>query len=197
MKKIKITEENYELYKELYNFKTNPDDIYTPLQKKLCFLLWMIIPGLGFGLYSAIVFASFTLPIIIPIILVMLPPIIFSSSKLLDAITYKLDDFITRLVGKNNFKKFKEKNPNLNTYIDVNELEKKLEEYKSTKTEKTIENTKEEHLSNFNENFRKMTTQERLELLNKEKEFWEQVYIQEQYQELQIEEKGIQKEYHN
>ncbi len=44
-----------------------------------------------------------------------------------------------------------------------------------------MEQKKEEHLSNYQDHLKKMTADEMIEFLQKEKEFWETVAIEEKY----------------
>lgn len=81
-------------------------------------------------------------------------------------------------------KNFQRKYPNFDINIDATEVEKELEKYyQLSKLPKDIVKQKEEHLENYGESMKEISVEERLKLLKREKEFWEQVAIQEKYQE--------------
>ena len=79
---------------------------------------------------------------------------------------------------------FSHKHPNFDLSLSEEEVKKELEKYEQlSQIPKDIEEKKEEHLTNHQESFREMTTEEKLTFLEKEKEFWQQVAIQEKYRD--------------
>lgn len=93
-----------------------------------------------------------------------------------------------------NIKTFKKQYPDFDINIDIKEVAKALKKYKElSKVSKNIEEKKEEHLTNLPDEVREMSTKEKLAYLEQEKEFWEQVAIQEKYTNLDKQKEAIQK----
>ena len=60
-----------------------------------------------------------------------------------------------------------------------------------SKIPKNIETKKEEHLDRYKNDFGTMTTEEKLSFLEQEREFWEQVAIQEKYSDINEDENEL------
>lgn len=70
--------------------------------------------------------------------------------------------------------------PDFNVDTDIKDVEKALEKYEELlEFSENIEEKKCEHLTNLPDEVKKMSTQEKLAYLEREKEFWEQVEIKE------------------
>lgn len=95
---------------------------------------------------------------------------------------------LPRLVDHILIHNFKRKYPEFDIKTDSYEVEESLEKYNQfPKISEDIEQKKEEHLSCYQDEFSQMTTEEKLQVLNQERFFWEQVAIQEQYQSIGLE----------
>lgn len=174
-KKIQITEENLDAYKEFVRL-TKPRRLETPLSGK----------REEISLYLLILVSIF-IPLCIPIIVATIFPTVGGIIGILimaSVIPFALMNFYIsdRIIRKMNMRTFQKQYPDFDITIDTNEAKKELEKYRElSKVPKKIEEKKEEHLLNFQNTFKEMSTEEKIKFLNQEREFWEQMAIQEKY----------------
>lgn len=191
MEKIEINEENYMEYQDFLNSKMG-------LPKKHL-ILWAIgiailvlataigimvgavlIEELVWGIIGKFFPIKATSNILIPELIRWMS---FSAFSMGSAFL-GLKAVLSITMGYIPMKMFQKKHPDFDINIDATEVEKELEKYyQLSKLPKDIVKQKEEHLENYGESMREISVEERLELLKREKEFWEQVAIQEKYQE--------------
>lgn len=195
MNEIKITEENYEVYKEFDRLKDRTFGLFqVPVANKK-------VEVRGNVLTSTVALISFMAAIGMSIIASGLYfPIALSITIYLTIFTAMIAAigggllFVSKIIDKMNMKEFKKQHPDFDINIDIKEAAKALEKYKKlSKVPKNIEEKKKEHLTNLPDQVKKMSTQEKLTYLGQEKEFWEQVAIQEKYEKTEEKETQIQK----
>ncbi len=190
MEKIEINEENYMEYQDFLNSKMG-------LPKKHL-ILWAIgiailvlataigimvgavlIEEVVWGIIGKFFPIKATSNILIPELIRWMS---FSAFSMGSAFL-GLKAVLSITMGYIPMKMFQKKHPDFDINIDATEVEKELEKYyQLSKLPKDIVKQKEEHLENYGESMREISVEERLELLKREKEFWEQVAIQEKYQ---------------
>ncbi len=187
--KIEITEENLEAYEDFVFFTKNYRPGLTPFASKkeqISLYLFGIIGfllSIGIGIAVAFIFSQ-------NVILVSLG---FMSMFPGFYATYKITN---KIIRKMNMKAFQKQYPNFDLTTDTNEVISELEKYNElSKISETIEEEKEEHLEKMPNDFHNLSTSDKITFLNQEREFWEQVSIQEKYGNR--EEKQSQKVYHN
>lgn len=189
MKKIEITEENYEAYEEFKRLKDRNFALFqVPVANKkvkvyggILTTIFTLLPFM-----AAIIISEFCFPIVLSFIIIFTTMVASIGSGLL---------FVSKIIHKMNMKEFQKQYPDFDINVDVKEVAKALNKYKElSKVPKNIEEKKEEHLTNLPDEVRKMSTNEKLAYLDQEKEFWEQVAVQEKYTNLdEQKEKQIQK----
>lgn len=178
MNEIEITEENYEMYDE-FDRLANPPAAILPFASRKEKLIWNVLSILS---------------VLIPLFVLGSIYIIFSNINTLLTILLSVFTWIdcyvniyivNKIIYKMNIKTFKKQHPDFDINIDIKEVAKALKKYKElSKVPKNIEKKKEEHLTNLPDEVRKMSTNEKLAYLDQEKEFWEQVAVQEKYTNL-------------
>lgn len=191
MKNI-INDENYDQYKLLsvmreYYVKCENADLvtnspYYSKKDKLFENIALNIPAafIGAVVISSAIMQNYLISIIAFIISIVVS--YFSTSVLLKVLQNRL---VNRL--KNDY-------PELDYEIYQETLKRDLEKYEElSKVPKDIEVKCEEHLSSIEDNMRNLSTEEKKEYLQKELEFWNLVSIQEEYGDLDEDEKGHQK----
>ncbi len=166
--KIEITKENIGVYKEfVYFFDKNYPCIY--FNKKISRFLFVL----------RVVFTFIPLGLLLPFDLVFsidggisLFIAAVATTVCIPYTPFSLNDyFINKLTHKFNKKAFMEKYPNFDINSNVDEIRKAIEEY-----QKITDEEKDEHLSNIkNNNFEEMSTRDKIDFLNRERNFWEQV----------------------
>ena len=175
-----ITDENYDMYNNLLGIKSNKY-VYSTIKSlgistalgALAFLItlastaYIVSINLEFALASVVICGCIDASLVLPI----------------SSLCLKLNNKI----ALNDFKK---KYPNVNTFVDVEVLEKELTKYKELKTlPNNIKEKKEQYITNHKDEFREKTIDEKINELKKEIEFWEQVKLEEKYKKDNIEEK--------
>lgn len=183
MNEIEITEENYEMYEEFDRLNSNSFffNKRETIQWTISIIISFIIPT----------FIGGSLVIAFPNMHTLLI-MVTSISALMSAVTNLV--IANKIIRKMNVKTFQKEYPNFDINTDVKEVEKALEKYRElSKVPKDIEEKKEEHLTNLPDEVREMSTKEKLAYLEQEKEFWEQVAIQEKYTNLDKQKEAIQK----
>lgn len=175
-KKIEITEKNLDAYKEFVRL-TKPRRMETPLAGKREEIS-----------LSLLILVSIFIPLTMPIVVATIFPtvggiigiLIMASVIPLMLMNCYISD---RIIRKMNMRTFQKQYPEFDITIDTNEAKKELEKYiELSKVPKKLEEKKEEHLSNFQNAFKEMSTKEKINFLNQEREFWEQMAIQEKYE---------------
>lgn len=187
MNEIEITEENYEMYDE-FDRLANPTCSILSFASRKEKLIWNVLSILS---------------VLIPLFVLGSIYIIFSNINTLLTILLSVFTWIdcyvniyivNKIIYKMNIKTFKKQYPDFDINIDIKEVAKALKKYKElSKVSKNIEEKKEEHLTNLPDEVREMSTKEKLAYLEQEKEFWEQVAIQEKYTNLDKQKEAIQK----
>lgn len=185
MNEIKITEENYDMYEEFNRLSNSPVSILPFASEKEATFFNILMPvGIcsSIALSMAMLFLFKSTVLFFGGLIINIGACIFQTNK---------------IIRKMNMKTFQKQYPNFDITIDVKEVEKTLEKYRLSKISKNIEEKKFEHLRNLPDNVKEMSTDEKLAYLEQEKEFWEQVAIQEKYQNIDKEqETQIKKVYH-
>ncbi len=188
MDKIEINEENYEQYQEFLDAKSG-----AAIENHSIF--WSV--GIGLSCFM-IFFAGMTgvaliiKPIYDSLVASGASVAIRKGIALSGLVTgglgftiFSIYKFVTSGIPQIFIKIFQKKYPDFDIHIDETEVKKELEKYiQLSKIPEDIEKKKLDHLSNYQDIFCQLTTEERLEFLKKEKEFWEQVAIQEKYQDV-------------
>lgn len=177
MKNIEITEENYNLYEKLYLIKEKG---YTDNK---CFTLVSIVFGIIISLFiiGPGVLISYLAQIsILPETIGLISGVIYTIFGCALGLIVA-PQLIAKKISKMTLKKFEKENPEFNINIDIKELENKLKEYGlnqnsgySIKEIREKEKQEQEHLSFYNNDFKKMTIEEKISFLESEKEFWSQ-----------------------
>ena len=192
MKEIEITEENYKMYQKFYDIKNNISELRHPF---LCSV------GITAGLFACLCGIA-PYGIIIKNIVMAIGMSLYEPLSIIGILgSYGI--IISILIGKGipsffqhmRMGDFLKIYPNFDINTDVNEVEKALEKYrKLSKMPKNIEEKKKDHLTNLPDKVKEMSTDEKLVYLEQEREFWEQVKVQEKYQDLEEQkEKSMQK----
>lgn len=194
MEKIEINEENYNDYQEFLDAKNSISTMNHP-----------IIMGILISLGSVtFVFGGVGLLVLIMMSIMKVAEVIGMSSILEAlAVIAGVGSYIgvvaamgmivfPKIVSKHLIKKFQKKHPDFDINLDKKEVEKELEKYRQlSKIPKNIETKKEEHLDRYKNDFGTMTTEEKLSFLEQEREFWEQVAIQEKYSDINEDENEL------
>lgn len=201
MKETNITTENLCMYEKFRDIKYHIYEIKHPILDVLGFSLTItgaFFLGLGGIVPYFLLINNFVS--IFGINLLSCSPIIYSliwmgGGTLYIATYYNLfTKVIPKVVENIRMKKFQKQYPNFDINTDVKEVEKALEKYRElSKIPKDIEEKKCEHVTNLPDEVKKMSAQEKLAYLESEKEFWEQVAIQEKYTNLDKQKEAIQK----
>lgn len=172
-----ITDENYEAYSELKKIKlriwrgTKEEKIISILSATLNGLIVLSSATWLSMIHGTISGLKFILPLFA----------VFGVDLLAMNGLIKMS---TKLMTKYQLKSYKKVYPNINTDIDVNELEKALTKYEELKkVPKDIEKKKEQCLLEHSDEFKEKTTDEKIGELKEEIEFWEQVKIEEKYRD--------------
>ncbi len=185
-----INDNNYDEYKLLhsmrdYHVKCENADIVTNspyYSKKERRLEALIVTGIPITM-CVVVLSSF----ITQNYLIVFISLLVSFGVGMFAITNGFE-----VVRNNLINKLKRDFPDLDYDIDQNELGEGLQKYEElSKLPKNLENQKEEHLSSMEGNMRSLSTQEKIEYLKNESEFWNLVAIEEKYKENGVSEKEI------
>ncbi len=179
MDKIEINEENYAMYQEFLDIRNNK--VTAKNKKTFIGAVAIITLFSALGLFGIV---NITIMVLDAIIEHNAPALLGAFIESLGVGSVWL--FMSRALDIVEFIQTKilhRKYPNLDIKIEESELEWALEKYiQLSKILTNLQNKKEKHLVINNDRFKKMTTEERLEFLKKEKEFWEQVAIEEKYQ---------------
>ena len=167
-KEFNITEDNYEMYNVLHAIKS----------KKLTYSTgkgMAITLGIGFVAGMAIITSSVgILCLINPSVLVIVIASILDLGIFMG--TLKINDKIT-------LNEFKKKYPTINTYVDVESLEKSLTKYNELSKQKDMEEKKKHFITLHTDEYNKMTTEEKMNSVNKEIEYLRQLMVEEKHKE--------------
>lgn len=171
MKKIEITEKNYDAYKEFDRLNNSPIGVFplASIREEIYFII--------LGISS----------VVLPMMITSMALSFFSSLFtiwIIGFISSMYFNFLitNKIIRKMNMKTFQKEYPDFDIAVDVKEVAKELEKYEElSKIPKNIEKEKEEHLSNLPSNVKEMSTEDKLAYLEHEREFWEKVAIQEKY----------------
>ena len=174
-----ITEDNYEMYNTLYPIKS----------KKLVYsTVKSMAISLGIGLIESMMVIASSIGIVYLInpesaLLAVMAGIIDMGAIISISIgTNKINDKIS-------LNDFKKKYPNINTDVDVKSLEKALTKYNELSKLKDMEQKKDHFLTLHSDEYNKMTTEEKMDSLNKEIEYLGQVMIEEKFKNQSTEDK--------
>ena len=174
-----ITEENYEMYNILYPIKS----------KKLVYsTVKSMAISLGIGLIEAMLVVASSIGIVYLInpesaLLAVMAGIIDTGAIISISIGP------TKINDKISLNDFKKKYPNINTDVDVKSLEKALTKYNELSKLKDMEQKKDHFLTLHSDEYNKMTTEEKMDSLNKEIEYLGQVMIEEKFKNQSTEDK--------
>ena len=161
-----ITDDNFEIYKKLYDKKT------VSLGGGIGTIIGGLLFMTGIAATDAIIILN-TQTIVEALSLAVFCGLIELGICILPAI-----------VGhKISINKFKKKYPNINTDVDVKSLEKALTKYNELSKLKDMEEKKDHFLTLHSDEYNKMTTEEKMDSLNKEIEYLGQVMIEEKYRD--------------
>ena len=175
MQELEINQENYQMYQTFLDTKRR-----SPLEKHR--MLW----DLGILFTCGAVFLSGFVNFCYILLKLGLSHFMESLAVTLYVAGYIVGAkiLVPKIVDFMLIKNFQRKYPSFDIKLGEEKVEEALKEYERSlnlPTEMDVE--KEEHLSNLTEQFHQMTTEEKLEYLNRERAFWEQVALQEKYQE--------------
>ena len=170
-KKLEINEDNYEAYTELLSALKG---LCNPKHKVRDNTILAIAGVLGVSALVASCVAAAILEAWQAILIA-----IFVTAPSLAGIVIGVD-----AIGKKlSLRSVKRDYPDLDIDVDKHELEKELVRYnKLSKLPKDIEKQKDEHSIEYSDQVKEMTTQEKIEYFQREKEFWENYAIKEKYE---------------
>lgn len=171
-KKIEITDKNVKAYEKFYNLRKGLAPCYNQKNRKsymiFCTSMFLAVPVINFILF----------------VLFNIPPTaqnIFFISLLAASENGLIVTVADKMTSKETLDDFYEENPDVDKNTNIEELEEALSQYKDLSRKNAImaekqkfEEKKEEHLKNYQNNFRDMTPTEKLAFLEQEKMFWEQ-----------------------
>lgn len=164
----KITEKNVEVYEEFVWLTESQ-------------IINLRVAGKRESICAQILFsASFLAPVALLSIVLLLPtvssivvnPIVGPLCMLLGVPFMAINFYISnKIIRKMNMKTFQKKHPDFDTTIDTEVAKLELENYlQLTKDEKEIEEKKEAHLSNLQNNCEEMSRQEKIAFLKQVRE---------------------------
>ena len=171
-KEFNITDDNYEMYNVLHAIKS----------KKLTYSTgkgMVITLGIGFVAAMAIITSSVgILCLINPSVLVTVIASILDLGVMFPIVmgTLKINDKIA-------LNEFKKKYPTINTDVDVESLEKSLTKYNELSKQKDMEEKKKHFITLHTDEYNKMTTEEKMDSVNKEIEYLRQLMEEEKHKE--------------
>ena len=171
-KEFNITDDNYEMYNVLHAIKS----------KKLTYSTgkgMAITLGIGFVAAMAIITSSVgILCLINPSVLVTVIASILDLGVMFPIVmgTLKINDKIA-------LNEFKKKYPTINTDVDVESLEKSLTKYNELSKQKDMEEKKKHFITLHTDEYNKMTTEEKMDSVNKEIEYLRQLMEEEKHKE--------------
>lgn len=182
MKEIEITEENVQIYQEYLSIKNRIiSSDYSELLVSLK-LFSFIIATLG-------VLISFSIITMFTTIIETLISVGISLGAL-TGIVYLEKNIFCELPIRLEMKKFKKNNPNFDTNINLEELEKELNKYYTlSELPKDLKKQKEEHFSLYKKNEKEMTLEEQLIALEKEKIFLMQLNEKKELEQVNFQKK--------
>ena len=168
-----ITKDNYEMYNTLIPIKSKKL-VYTTVKS-------MAI-SLGIGLIEAMLVIASSIGIVYlinpeSVLLAVIAGIIDMGAIIAISIG------TNKIIDKISLNDFKKKYPNINTDVDVKSLEKALTKYNELSKLKDMEQKKDHFLTLHSDEYNKMTTEEKMDSLNKEIEYLGQVMIEEKYRD--------------
>ena len=201
MENLEINEDNYKLYQKLLQIRDSRiDPRYAELAHVVSLMGLMIITiiailGMITATHLAVIFGD-KFGILFSIEeRIIHTGVIGCYALSIIGIGYSIPKIICHIRTK----RLHKKHPNVDIKASTEEIEKELEKYRQlSKRPKDIEKKEEEHLSQvpedieekikthlskYSSEFQEKTTEERLECLKQEQEFWKQVAIQEKYQD--------------
>ena len=169
MEKDIINYENYDGYKTLLKLKENEPG--TKYKKKK--IIFNNTPIWNSAFFSLIIHAAII--VLDPSLIILMPLTLLGTIAIGHEVSVKM-------MLKKNLKKFKEDYPNIDIDIENVELQKELSKYEELSMNKDNHMNEELYkhdLKVLDNEFKEKTTTEKIELLKKEIEFWNQVEKQE------------------
>ena len=175
-----ITDENYPIYKKIYNIKTGALDVKKVLKIGLL--------GAGSVVALAILSVFVTKNVVTTFNLVnseISASIAALTTVAVDgAMAIPIMTGLPKIAKKLYLKKLKKEYPDIDINVNIDNLKEALTKYEElSKIPKNIEEKKEQCLTNHSDEFKKKTTEEKISELKEEIEFWEQVKIEEKYRD--------------
>ena len=172
-KELDINDDNYEAYSELLcakngvTYKNKVKWMRLSVALGVLGLIGTLMLGIGLPVWLGTNMAL-SIVMVIPIVTLGVGGSLVGCEKLLEIFT--IHDL------KKDF-------PDLYFDVDKKKLKSALKRYEElSKVPEDIEQRKKEHMSIFDKDKDEMTTKERIEYLNREKEFWENYAIKEKYE---------------
>ncbi len=174
-KELNINEDNYNQYVELLKAKRGYSNPKHKARERLVMaigiMLALSIMGTGLCLSAFVLDALQTA---LATILVVAPSM-FGCSIAAGAVCKMLT-----------YKDLKKENPDIDVKVDEFDLEDELLKYDEISSiPKDIELQKDNHNESYNEDVKEMSTKEKIEYFEREKEFWENYAIKEKYENKQ------------
>ena len=184
-----ITDENYEVYEKLSRIKNGTFSVSD--EKTIIKICIATVIG-TLALIGSTTFLALNLVKILNLVKTEISASVCAVSTVgLDFAGVIAVGFITpKIVKKIRLRKFEKENPEINTNVDLERLEKELTKYKELKTvSKDMEEKKEYFSTLHSDEYNKMTQEEKMDSLNKEIEYLGQVMIEEKYKNQSTEDK--------
>lgn len=190
MKKLEINEENYDMYQEFLDAK-NGSMSENRLYLYITGITIAVFVFFGLGMTGTVLIiepisnlVTVTVSEAVRHLLMVTGVAIAGLGTTIGATIFSVYKFLHSGIPRILLKSFSRKYPDFDLSLSEEEVKKELEKYEQlSQIPKDIEEKKKEHLTNHQESFREMTTEEKLTFLEKEKEFWQQVAIQEKYRD--------------
>lgn len=188
MKKIILNEENIKNYQKLYDIKKGdfPPDSRCLLVSLAAIIIYYLLIFVNFEKTKILfdLITSFNFPIIVDVSLKFFFPIFLMFA--IPGVLHK----------RNLLKKLKKECLDLNIDINTKELQKEIETYKNNKKLEKKDITKiepetfleksEERSFNYEDKLDDISTEQLLAFLEEEKDFWEQVKINEEIKDMPL-----------
>jgi len=171
MENIKITENNREMCWEFIRVKKGLllyENASYMIKNIIAVILFLLIQ-FGFGVALAVVPSQYHLISFMICLAISLNGILGVNA-------------IPKIAKKFTIQEFKKRYPDFDTNIDVNELEKELEKYDIlSNIPNDIEKQQQEVISKYDDSFRNMNNEERIEYLERELEILQQAEYKSKY----------------
>lgn len=169
-----ITDENYETYEKLSRIKNG---VFSESEWKTMIKIWVTLIVGVLALIESTTFVALNLVRILNLVKSEIAASVCAVSTVgLDVVSVVAAGFIIpKIVKKICLKKFEKENPDIDTNVDLELLEKELTKYKELKTVSKDMEEKKEYVSILHsEEYNKMTSEEQMNIINEEIEYLRQ-----------------------